>query len=190
MLTTVCESGFYSRTKVVCNLWDPWNPMNQPPTSHAGTIAAHHGEFASHYSPASARCELLLANAGHYEFRSTHAHIDAKSSLLFFACASPDRCESRPVIQWSGIAWNVAELPIGKPYIFTATVAQYLKIVLEVAATPVASNTFTLRWDLVQSNNQSVCLPCPPAHEEDDDVWAPYVENEGCLGEKSLVVVM
>ena len=173
---TACAPGLHSYTKIICNLWDAWNPTLQPPISRAGVISSQHGEFASHHSPPGARCELLLANAGRYEFTATHAHIDAKSSLRFLSCASLDRCE--PVMHWSGVAWNVAQLPIARPYVFTVTATRYLKIVLEVAPAPTAGNTFQLRWDRL--DNQTACLPCPTVHEENDDVWAPYVEHPGC----------
>ena len=173
-----CNPGYFSYSKVVCNLWDIW--MSESPNS-AVRISSSQGQFASHFSPPGGRCTLLIANASTgkgFEIIAHSAYLDSSSSVNFFACDSPANCDPRPAVTWTGIAWNVQQFPEPQSnYKFTiVTDHPFLKIVLHVASSPVASNNFVLSW-----NSNPVCQPCPiPLSQDDDDKWSPYIERKGC----------
>ena len=161
--TLGCSS---SHSEVICNLWslDNTKPSNtiQIPWSTTGS-------FASYFSPPGSRCELMLkGDYASHEINAHFAHIDQMSSVAFFTCNSTGHCEL--AFDWSGVAWNVQHFPISDfKYTFTLRV-QYLKIVLQVSASPSAPNTFSLSW----SSEQGCAKESKAA--VDDDVMAPYVQ--------------
>jgi hypothetical protein len=177
---TTCPPGFFQFTQVKCNLWDA--TASQVPYSVA-SISSTRGEFASHFSPPGSRCELLIVNVSsekHLEISINSAYIDAASSLSFLACRSSEVCNPEPVLAWSGVAWNVQGFPMQENRYRFSIPMQYanLKIVLQVSAFPIASNTFAVSWDSGQSCKP--CLQSIPQQFDSLDAWTPYISIAGC----------
>ena len=156
-----------SHSEVICNLWslDNTEPSNtiQIPWSTTGS-------FASYFSPPGSRCELMLKGdyaSNSHKINVHFAHIDRTSSVAFFTCNSTDHCQL--AFDWSGVAWNGQHFSISDfKYTFTLQV-QYLKIVLQVSASPSAPNTFALSWVSEQGCTKE-------SNAVDDDIVAPYVQ--------------
>jgi hypothetical protein len=137
-----CPPSFFSHTDVICNLWQ----LDPTPVNSVQTAWGYTGSFASHYSPAGARCELTIAgnSSRQYVITAKFAHIDWSSSVEFLACEAPDQC--RRAFDWKGVTWNAPHFPWpASAYRFTTT-AHSLKIILQVSASPTAPNTFSLDW--------------------------------------------
>lgn len=178
--TVGCPSGLFQYTQVKCNLWDAMT--SQVPHSFA-SIFSTQGEFASHFSPPGSRCELLLVNISSdigLEVSVSSAYIDRDSSLDIFECRSAEDCNIMPKLSWSGVAWNVQGFPVQETqYKFSISMQHpHLKIVLQVSASPSASNTFALTW-----KSGLGCQPCNDSIPQPlgfYETWAPYVKIFGC----------
>jgi hypothetical protein len=165
-----CPAGSYAQSHVVCTLV----ALGAAPQNAVRIASGSAGSFESHYSPAGARCELLLAgnSTARYEVVATFAHIDSASSVEFSACDASGFCT--PAFDWRGATWNAQHFPDRQTYRFF-TMAPSLRIVLQVAAAPAAPNTFGLVWTVAGRG----CEPCAPRAHDDGD-RPPFVQRVGC----------
>ena len=189
-VSCTCPTGYSSYVQVVCNLWDV-ELLNARALRSTAYVLGSQGSFASYHSPPDSRCELFIDNASSglgFSIRAHSAYIDQNSSVKFYACMSPQTCEMDPAVTWSGVAWNVQQFPDinSKFYWFTInTKLPSLKIVLQVASSPSASNTLSLQWDSGQK-----CQPCKGLSSDFQDTkFSPHIIFSGCDENELLTYV-
>ena len=177
LLLFLSHASGCSHSEVICNLWslDTKETSNTIPWSTTGS-------FASHFSPPGSRCELVLKSDAFNSHKiDVHfAHIDCSSSVSFFTCNATDHCNL--AFEWSGVAWNVQHYSSGNfKYTFTLK-AQYLKIVLQVSASPSAPNTFALSWMSEQGCENAAVDDVAPSY------FKHIAQNAGSLVHNPCIV--